>query len=410
VSFARESGDSFFKAVADRIEAADGGTGGVRLAVGFVRQHHQTCGPATLSALTRFWGKEADHLEVADAICYDGTPDHLERAWARSNGWLAREFTVTWDAAVALLDRGVPFTLTTVETQSAHLQAVIGYDARRGTLLIRDPTLPHEGEALAGPFLERYRSVGPRGMTMVPCERAELLDGLDLPEAGLYDHLNRMQAALHGHDRDAAAEALESLRADAPDHRLTHHARRLLAIYDADGPSMLSALEALRAAFPDDVNLRLSQVSCLRDLGRRDDRLELLRESCAGPNVDPIVRRQYAMELLADAREHPAADRLARRALRGRATDAASLYVLARVAWDQGRLDDAIELYRFASCLDDKNEGLTRSYFSAARHVHREGEALRLMAGRCRRYGASSSQPARTLHEALSMLDNAGEA
>ena len=37
--------------------------------------------------------------------------------WAEQNGFLALEFTVTWAAAVALLDRAIPFTLTTVETQ-----------------------------------------------------------------------------------------------------------------------------------------------------------------------------------------------------------------------------------------------------------------------------------------------------
>src|SRR5208337_2657716 len=98
-------------------------------------------------------------------------------------------------------------------------------------------------------FLERYRSVGPRGMAMVPRDRDQLLDGLDLPEAGLYDHLHGMQVALREHDRAAAAAAFEALRAEAPGHRLVHHARRLLAIYDADTPDQLAALEALRAAF-----------------------------------------------------------------------------------------------------------------------------------------------------------------
>jgi tetratricopeptide (TPR) repeat protein len=248
--FARESGEPFFLALAGRLEAPDADGREAQLVVGFVRQHRQTCALATLTALARFWGREADHLEIAGEICYDGTPDHRERSWAEADGWALREFTMTWDAAVGLLDRGVPFTLTTVETQSAHLQAVIGYDARRGTLLIRDPTLPHEGEALAGPLLERYRSVGPRGMAMVPRDRGELLDGLDLPEAELYDHLHRVQVALREHDREAAAAAFEALGAEAPGHRLAHHARRLLAAYDADTPAQLRALEALRAAFP----------------------------------------------------------------------------------------------------------------------------------------------------------------
>ncbi len=118
-SFAIESGDPFFLALAEKLKTPEADERRVRLGVGFVRQHHQNCVPATLTALARFWGREADQLEVAGKICYDGTPDHRERSWAEANGWSVREFTVTWDAAVSLLDRGVPFTLTTVETQSA---------------------------------------------------------------------------------------------------------------------------------------------------------------------------------------------------------------------------------------------------------------------------------------------------
>src|SRR4029079_8951598 len=98
-----------------RPEACGTGQRRVILDVGFVRQHHMTCAPATLSALSRFWSKPAGHLELAEAICYDGTPAHSERNWAIKNGWIAREFRVTWDNARALIDRKIPFTLTTVE-------------------------------------------------------------------------------------------------------------------------------------------------------------------------------------------------------------------------------------------------------------------------------------------------------
>ena len=47
---------------------------GVILPVGFVRQNHKTCGPATLAAIGQFWHKPAEHLEIAAEICYDGTP------------------------------------------------------------------------------------------------------------------------------------------------------------------------------------------------------------------------------------------------------------------------------------------------------------------------------------------------
>jgi tetratricopeptide (TPR) repeat protein len=415
---ARQCGDPFFHALAGRLEAAastptpapTGAGRRVLLDVGFVRQHHQTCAPATLAAIAGFWGRPADHLEVAEEICYDGTPDHRQRSWAERNGWVTREFTATWDSALALLDRGVPFTLATVETQSAHLQAVIGYDARRGTLLIRDPSLPYAGEALAAPFLQRYRSVGPRGMAMVPREHAGRLEGLDLPEAPLYDDLQRMQAALHAHDRDGAATAYESLRDAAPGHRLALHARCLLAHYDADPAELLAGVEGLLQLFPDDVNLRLSQLGGLRVLGRRGERLALYRELCGRTGADPLLRRQYAQELLADARERPAAVRLVRRALRARPRDAPSLALLAAVARDQRRAAEAVALYRLAACCDDKDEGLARTYFHAARDLHREEDALRFLAGRFRRFAARSGWPARTLSWALAQLERMAEA
>lgn len=59
----------------------------VQLDVGFVRQHHLTCAPATLSALSHYWGYAAEHLEIAEQICYDGTPASSERAWAERNGF-----------------------------------------------------------------------------------------------------------------------------------------------------------------------------------------------------------------------------------------------------------------------------------------------------------------------------------
>ena len=73
----------------------------VLLPVEFVRQHHVTCVPATLSAISRYWSRPADHLQVADEICYNGTHCYSERKWARENGWAVREFSVTESSAAA---------------------------------------------------------------------------------------------------------------------------------------------------------------------------------------------------------------------------------------------------------------------------------------------------------------------
>jgi tetratricopeptide (TPR) repeat protein len=120
-AIAKQVGEPFYDQLAERLADPACESQRVLLDVGFVRQHHQTCAPATLAALSRYWNMPVEHLDVAEAICYDGTPDHRERHWAETNGWTTREFTVTWESAIALIDRGVPFTLTTVDPASAHL-------------------------------------------------------------------------------------------------------------------------------------------------------------------------------------------------------------------------------------------------------------------------------------------------
>ncbi len=128
----------------------------VALEVGFTRQHHLTCAPATLATLSRYWKKPVDHLELVDQICYDGTSSEAERRWAEESGWRCREFTVTMDSAIAVIDAGVPFTLTTIEPTSGHLQAVIGYDALKQVLLVRDPTWRSTREYPIEWLRERY--------------------------------------------------------------------------------------------------------------------------------------------------------------------------------------------------------------------------------------------------------------
>jgi cellulose synthase operon protein C len=432
IHHARLADDPFHTAIADRLSvASDRGCGAsdgpnaqsthaergyptpnprVLLPVGFIRQHHMTCAPATLAALSRYWSMPADHLGVVEAICYDGTPDHSERHWAEQNGWATREFTVTWESAVSLLDRGIPFTFATSDATTGHLQAVIGYDAHRRTLLIRDPYMRHFGEALAEELLSHLRSTGPRGMALVPREKAGLLETLDLPDAPLYDQYHRLQRALQQHDRPEAQRIYEGLRETAPDHRLTQQARRSLAAYDSDPTELLACAERMLELYPDDGNLQLLKLSCLRDLARRDERLALLQGLCAKKETHPVFRQQYAQELAPDAREHPRAIRLLRRCIRVQPGEGGSQYLLARILWDQRRFEEALALFRFAACLEDTNEVVAQGYFFASRHLKQTEATVQFLASRFRRFGTRSSQPARTLYWALSEIDQTPKA
>src|SRR5262249_54370829 len=144
--------------------------------------------------------------------------------------------------------------------------------------------------------LTRYRSTGPRGMVLVPAERADLLDGIELPDAALYDQLYQMQRALADFDRDRAAGIQSTMRASAPTHRLTLWAGCVLAAYDADSVGMLAAVEKLLEQFPDDAPLQLHKLHCLRTLARREERLAMLAAICAKKESHPYLWHMYAQE------------------------------------------------------------------------------------------------------------------
>ena len=109
----------YFKSIRDNLEKSDPNSHSVLLDVPFVRQHHMTCAPATLTAISKFWDQSNDHLNIVEEICYDGTSNHAERQWANQEGWATKEFKLTAEATYALIDKKIPFTLSTVEPGSA---------------------------------------------------------------------------------------------------------------------------------------------------------------------------------------------------------------------------------------------------------------------------------------------------
>jgi len=409
IRFAREADTPFFTAIAERLESAEGGGKRVMLPVGFVKQHHATCAPATLTAISRFWSRDAEHVEVAEEICYDGTPTHSERAWAERHGWLAREFTVTSNSAVALLDRGIPFTLTHTGPTAGHLQAVIGYDIRRGTLLVRDPSFPNIGEFLSHEMLEVAKSTGPRGMAIVPDDRPYLLDDIDLPDADLWDRAHAIQTALEAHDRSRARETYREMSLRDTEHIVTLYARRALAAYDGDNLGLLALAEEMLRRFRDDPRLQLAKLGCLSGLERENESLEFLETVC-GKDCHPALQVALAMELGKDARRHDEARRILRRVLRNGHVDAEGLRTLGNLEWNAGRFEDALELYRFAACLGDKDERLAMNYFLASSSRERSAEAERFLERRAKRLGSRSPLPLITLGEAYWNLGQPGRA
>ena len=373
----------------------------VVLPVPFVRQHERTCAPATLAALTRFWERPFPQEDITREICYGGTFDHLERRWAETHGFTVREFRADWDSSVLLIDAGFPFTVVTTGINSGHLQAVIGYDARRGTLVIRDPYERNQSEVLAEEFFEQYAFNGPRAMAFVPTDDAAVarLQDAELPEAALHDALYRQRRALHEFNRAEARDALDAMQAIDPAARLTLIARDELARYDGDEPDALAAVDALIALYPKEGRLKLEKLSLLRRLARPAEARAWL-EACAADraHTEPNLWRELARDLAADARERPRARLLLARSLFYQPTEAEHLRAWGELVWEEGDRAEATALFRMAATAAATREDCWQQFFVASRHLRATDESLRLLQTRFERLGGQSSQPGRTLY------------
>lgn len=380
----------------------------VKLDVPFVRQHRMTCAPATLSALAAFWGKKHHHLEIADAICHEGTPWHKERQWATSHGFIAREFRLTPAILRGLIDRGLPFTLTTQWTTGAHLQACIGYDDRTGIILLRDPTERHYGEMLLAGLIADHPVDGPRAMVMVPVEKAGRLDGLLLPDEAAYEANHELLVALDGHDRWKVEAALTTLRAVAPGSALALQGEARVAGYLRDWPRELAATDALLERAPGHGPLLLRKSTLLERLGRRTEQRVLLEKALA--DGDAVFVSELGELLLDDARELPLAEHHLKRALRQRRSESRCYESLARCRDKQHRHAESAALRRAAATLSPGSEGYSRAYFDTCRILKRTDEALDFLRDRTRVHGRKDGGPWITLATCLDAVRNDREA
>lgn len=401
---AAEIDEPFFQAFSQKLSALPGEPERVQLDVTFVRQHFKTCAPATLAALGRFWQMPAEHLKLAEAMCYDGTPSWQQRKWAEENGWHVREFCVTQDSAVALILKGIPFAISTVEATSAHMQAVVGFDRTRSTLLLRDPGQPYVVEVAAEEFLKRYRPFGPHGMVFIPADRIALLDGLTLPDSEIQDEYHQLWGAIGQFDRPAAAVVLQRMEANDPEHRLTWEARLELAGYDQNEAEQVRCLDKLLALFPGSAARQLRRYFCLRN-ATREERRKYLEAACNDPQADPALFIELGRTYEGDARQAECGHHWLRRAMRYRPVDSKAISILGNLLWDDGQLEEATELYRFAANLETFQEHLYQSWFIACRRTRRTAEALTHLQDRFQRFGARSERPALTLAWALREME-----
>ena len=359
--------------------------------------------------LGRFWNRTLPAAADTPPVL-DGLPDAAERRRFDAAGWVTREFDLTADVVAELVARGVPFLVTLVETGFGQPRLAVGADRLRGSVFLADGPDRRPAEAPVVLLCERYRAFGPRCLAAVPADEAHRLDGLTLPGADAYDRFHAIQAALIDLRFAEAKDLIAALRAEAPDHRLTKFAAVAWARATGHPVLLLDALDALLADFPHDPTLVLSKTAALRDLGRTRERDELLTAEGSRIDAEPLLMQSLAQVRLADPDGRAEADRLLRRSVRVRPHAAAGYFLLGTLRWESQRFDEAVELYRMAVCMDDREEQFADAYARAAAVTGNAPEPLRLFQQKATRAAVPSPPAVRALFNALADRDEETQA
>ena len=379
------------------------------LSVPFVRQRHMTCSPASIAAVSAFLGRPVDQDTVVNAITYDGTPSFEERRWLERNGWFTVEFELTYESVKELIDAGFPVLLATVEPGSAHLQVIVGYDENMDILVLRDPHYPRLQQMLARESIEYYAADGPRCVVMVEENRRRELADIPLQARELYDLYHAFNEGLDRNDRNAAEDTISAMSDIAADHRLTLSARRALAVYDQDETRVLNLTETLLERYPQNANLQLSRVMSLSYLYSEQRRMEYLEELCRQPDCHFLIKSRLADDLRFDDRQFQRTSKLLRKLVSQNSLHAPTLFAYAGLLWSQREFDRSYEIYRFLTCLEDKNEAFADSYFKAARYCRDTDQAIAFLYDRFERYKSKSAGPAVSLFNALESINRTVE-
>jgi tetratricopeptide (TPR) repeat protein len=397
---ARASESEMGRAFADELDRLTDGAPPPRVElvdVPHVRQHYFTCAPASVAQVSAFFGRPLDQLAIADEITYGGTPSHLQRRWAEREGWVVRQFDVTFEAVRALADAGIPVLLSTAWATGAHMQVVIGYDLARRTLLLRDPSQSLLVEFSVDVLLKSQAWHGPPGMILLPADRAPTLD-VELPAASLWDRYYALLEALDRHEFDEARSEADEMAAADPQHRLTIEARLSLSLYRNDLEAEVGCYQQLLGLYPDTAAWVLQ---CGQGMRRRRSRTEQLAYWRGYAHLDhPPLLTALAEELRTEGAHQVEAAKLLRRSLRLDPWSAMSHHVLADLeASRAGDQDDTLSSYRFAVCLGHVDEHFALAYYAEARAQGREDEAVELLERRVERAGSRSAAPAKTLFQ-----------
>ena len=413
--FAREVKDEFYNQFAERLEARASAPAAP------VKEEEPPrtiikldfppapAAPSVYELLARFWQHPLPGTSEGGSPA-DGLPDAQERQRVEEAGWVAREFTLSLGAAVALIERRVPFIITLVEAGFSQPRLCVGADAMRGSVSVVDGSDRRPVDAPVGSLVKRFGPFGPRCLALVPPAEAGKLDDVPFTDASEREALHQVQKPLIAHDRGAAESALRVMRDQFTDSKFTTYGELALARFDAQPLRLLEIYDALLAKHPHESTWVLSKANVLRELNRMSEREALLGAESARLDAEPMVSQTFAQAILPYPHRQADATRLLRRSVQDRPTAAAGYYLLATQWWEERNFDEAAELYRFACTLEEREDQFADAYFRAARATEQVPEALRLFQQRAGRAAVPVPAATRALFQALMDRDEPQQA
>ena len=329
--------------------------------------------------LAGYWKLERVAVAEGSPSTVCGLPDATERHTYEQAGWRVVDCRLDTTVAHDLIQRGLPFFMTLVESGFAIHRLVVGADPVRRSIDLVETSERYPVESSITQLQEKYTLTGPRIRVAVPPNEQHRLDGFAPSDVELHDRLHSILMMLNEQAYTKARHAIDALKQEHPDHRLTTDAE--LAWGYATGQSMrlLDILEKLLVDHPRNSTLVIAKSAVLRELGRVRERQDWLEEHGFALDAEPILAQSLAQTMLPNPNRRADARMLLRRSVRNRPQATAGYLLLGALDWEEQRYQEAVDLYRMAACLDDLDEQFVEAYSRASRWCDRGSEPVGLL-------------------------------
>jgi len=147
--------------------------------VPFEKQSRYQCGPAALSSVMKYWGKEVSPEEIAKAVyipCIRGTLDFDLENFPTGHGFWVRSYSATFKDLKAKIKKDIPLIVLHRQgpqfLNKYHYLVVVGYDEPRGLVVAHTG---HKKDAVftTRDFLRRWDGAQRWALIVVPAEKVD---------------------------------------------------------------------------------------------------------------------------------------------------------------------------------------------------------------------------------------------